>query len=161
MRSSAGTARRDRSSRRSRCYKKASRWTTTRSASGCRGTSAAAARTRTSWPRSSRSRGAPEMRLFTFQRAGDVGDAVAASAGAAFLAGGTNLVDLMKIEVLNPERVLDISRLQLREITVREGGLQIGALASNTAVAEHEEVRRRTPALSEALLSGASPQLRN
>jgi len=101
------------------------------------------------------------VRLFTFQRAAEVSEAIAAAPGAAFLAGGTNLVDLMKIEVLNPERVLDISRLQLREIAVRDGGLQIGALASNTAVAEHEEVRRRAPALSEALLSGASPQLRN
>jgi xanthine dehydrogenase YagS FAD-binding subunit len=101
------------------------------------------------------------MRLFTFQRAGSVDEAVAAHAGAAFLAGGTNLVDLMKIEVLNPEQVLDLSRLDLRKIEVRDGALELGALASNTAVAEHEEVRRRAPGLSEALLSGASPQLRN
>jgi xanthine dehydrogenase YagS FAD-binding subunit len=101
------------------------------------------------------------MRLFTFQRVAEVNEAVAAASGAAFLAGGTNLVDLMKIEVLNPERVLDVSRLPLREIALREGALEIGALASNTAVAEHPDVRRRAPALSEALLSGASPQLRN
>src|SRR6266436_10334631 len=67
----------------------------------------------------------------------------------------------MKIEVLNPALVVDLSRLQLRQIEVREGALQIGALASNSAVAEHPEVRGRAPGLSEALLSGASPQLRN
>ena len=101
------------------------------------------------------------MRLFTFQRAANVDDAVAAGARSAFLAGGTNLVDLMKIEVLNPERVVDLGRLDLRRIEVRDGVLEIGALASNTAVAEHGEVRRLAPGLSEALLSGASPQLRN
>ena len=101
------------------------------------------------------------MRLFTFQRAASVDEAVTSGAGAAFLAGGTNLVDLMKIEVLNPERVLDVSRLDLAKIELREGALQIGALASNTAVAEHGDVRRAAPGLSEALLSGASPQLRN
>ena len=101
------------------------------------------------------------MRLFTFRWASDLNEAMAAAPGASFLAGGTNLVDLMKIEVLNPERVLDISRLPLRDIEVSDDRLQIGALASNTAVAEHPEVRRRAPGLSEALLSGASPQLRN
>ena len=101
------------------------------------------------------------MRLFSFQRAADVDDAVSAGARAAFLAGGTNLVDLMKIEVLDPERVVDVSRLDLRRIEVRDGAIEIGALASNTAVAEHGEVRRLAPGLSEALLSGASPQLRN
>jgi len=101
------------------------------------------------------------VRLFTFQRAANVEQAVSAPPQAAFLAGGTNLVDLMKIEVLNPALVVDLSRLQLRQIEVRDGALQIGALASNTAVAEHPEVQRRAPGLAEALLSGASPQLRN
>ena len=101
------------------------------------------------------------MRLFTFQRATSVEDALTAGSGAAFLAGGTNLVDLMKIEVLNPERVVDVGRLELAKIEVRDRALEIGALASNTAVAEHREVRRAAPGLSEALLSGASPQLRN
>jgi len=77
------------------------------------------------------------MRLFTFQRAASLDDAVAAGAGSAFLAGGTNLVDLMKIEVLSPERVVDVSKLDLRRIEVRDGAIEIGALASNTAVAEH------------------------
>ncbi len=101
------------------------------------------------------------MRLFAFQRAGGTEDAVAAGQGAAFLAGGTNLVDLMKLEVLNPERVVDVSRLNLKGIEVRENALHLGALATNTAVAEHAEVRRTAPGLCEALLSGASPQLRN
>jgi xanthine dehydrogenase YagS FAD-binding subunit len=101
------------------------------------------------------------MRLFTFQRAGSIDDAIASGSGAAFLAGGTNLVDLMKIEVLNPDRVVDVGRLDLGKIEVRNRALEIGALASNTAVAEHRDVRRAAPGLSEALLSGASPQLRN
>src|SRR3954469_8951635 len=101
------------------------------------------------------------MRLFTFQRAEAVENAIAGGPGAAFLAGGTNLVDVMKIEVLNPERLIDVSRLDLRAIELRGDDLHLGALASNTAVAEHAEVRGRAPGLSEALLSGASPQLRN
>ena len=101
------------------------------------------------------------MRLFTFQRASSIDDAVASGSGAAFLAGGTNLVDLMKIEVLNPERVVDVARLDLGKIEVRDRALEIGALASNAAVAEHRDVSRAAPGLSEALLSGASPQLRN
>ena len=101
------------------------------------------------------------MRLFTFQRAGSVDEAVASGSSAAFLAGGTNLVDLMKIEVLNPERIVDVARLQLAKIEIRDRTLEIGALASNSAVAEHPDVRRGAPGLSEALLSGASPQLRN
>jgi xanthine dehydrogenase YagS FAD-binding subunit len=101
------------------------------------------------------------MRLFTFQRAGNVEEAISSGSGATFLAGGTNLVDLMKIEVLNPQRVVDVSRLDLAKIELRDGALHLGALASNTAVAEHRDVRRAAPALAEALLSGASPQLRN
>src|SRR3954468_2987884 len=101
------------------------------------------------------------MRLFTFQRADAVENAIAGGPGAAFLAGGTNLVDLMKIEVLNPERLIDVSRLDLRAIELRGDDLHLGALASNTAVAEHAEVRGRAPGLSEAFPAGASPQLRN
>ena len=103
------------------------------------------------------------MRQFTFERAKSVDDAVRAGAQpeAAFLAGGTSLVDLMKLEVLTPLRVVDVTRLELQKIEVRADGIVLGALASNTDVALHPEVRRRLPALSEALLSGASPQLRN
>ena len=101
------------------------------------------------------------MRLFSYQRAGSVDEAVKVGQGAAFLAGGTSLVDLMKIEVLNPERVVDVSRLELAQIGVRGDQLVLGGMATNTAVAEHEEVRKRVPGLSEAILAGASPQLRN
>jgi xanthine dehydrogenase YagS FAD-binding subunit len=103
------------------------------------------------------------VRLFTFQRAASVDDALrsAAQPEAAFLAGGTSLVDLMKLEVLNPGHLVDVGRLDLSRIEVQPDGLRIGALATNTDVAEHPEVKRRLPGLSEALLSGASPQLRN
>jgi xanthine dehydrogenase YagS FAD-binding subunit len=103
------------------------------------------------------------MRPFTYQRAGSESEAVQAGAvqETAFLAGGTSLVDLMKLEVLQPAHVVDVSRLALTRIATDRDGLRIGALATNAAVAEHEEVRRRFPVLCEALLSGASPQLRN
>ncbi|TMA28901.1 MAG: xanthine dehydrogenase family protein subunit M [Deltaproteobacteria bacterium] len=101
------------------------------------------------------------MRHFSYQRAASVEDAVRAGPGAAFLAGGTSLVDLMKLEVLNPSRLVDVSRLDLRGIEARPDGLRIGACATNSEVAAHPEVKRRFPVLSEALLSGASPQLRN
>ncbi len=99
------------------------------------------------------------MRPFAFQRALSVDEAVRAQG--AFLAGGTSLVDLMKIEVLNPDRVVDITRLPLKEIKAEGDGIRIGALATNTDVAESPLVKERAPVLSEALLSGASPQLRN
>ena len=103
------------------------------------------------------------MRHFSFERARSVDEALVAGAQpeAAFLAGGTSLVDLMKLEVLTPLRVVDVNRLDLRSIDARPDGIALGALATNTEVAQHPEVRRRLPALAEALLSGASPQLRN
>src|SRR5438270_3383525 len=105
------------------------------------------------------------MRLFSFQRAGSVEEAVRSGAGAsgeaAFLAGGTSLVDLMKLEVLTPARVVDVGRLELAQIEADAGGLRIGALATNADVARHPEVVKKLPALSQALLAGASAQLRN
>jgi len=103
------------------------------------------------------------MREIAYQRAGNVEDAVRAGSQpeAAFLAGGTSLVDLMKLEVLNRARVIDVARLDLSRIEVTTGGVRLGATATNSAVAAHVEVRRRFPGLCEALLSGASPQLRN
>src|SRR5438270_396071 len=103
------------------------------------------------------------MRQIAYQRAGSVDEAVQAAAQpeAAFLAGGTSLVDLMKLEVLNPARVVDVTRLDLSRIEPRPDGIRLGATATNSAVAAHPEVKRRLPGLSEALLSGASPQLRN
>lgn len=79
-----------------------------------------------------------------------------------FIAGGTNLVDLMKENLLRPARLIDINALPLRDVqTTADGGLRIGALVSNADLAWHPEVERRYPLLSQALLSGASPQLRN
>ncbi len=84
------------------------------------------------------------------------------NAASAFLAGGTTLVDLMKLEVEQPAAVIDINALPLDRIEPLEtGGVRIGALARNSDVAHHELIRARYPVLSEALLSGASPQLRN
>jgi xanthine dehydrogenase YagS FAD-binding subunit len=103
------------------------------------------------------------MRQIAYQRPGSVDEAMQAAAQpeAAFLAGGTSLVDLMKLEVLNPARVVDVTRLDLSRIEARPDGIRLGATATNSAVAVHPEVKRRLPGLSEAVLSGASPQLRN
>ena len=87
---------------------------------------------------------------------------VASGAGAKFIAGGTNLLDLMKEDVERPARLIDINRLALREIRrADDGGLRIGALVTNTDVAYDEQVERRYPLLSRAILAGASAQLRN
>jgi xanthine dehydrogenase YagS FAD-binding subunit len=105
------------------------------------------------------------MRAFHYQRVRDVREAVSAvtaSPGARFIAGGTNLLDLMKLEIETPPRLVDISRLPLREIEATpEGGLRIGALVTNSDLAANPAVRRRYPLLSQALLAGASGQLRN
>ena len=102
------------------------------------------------------------MRPFGYVRAGATGEATAAGApGAQFIAGGTNLLDLMKLEVMAPERVVDITRLDLRGIEEAQGGLRIGALVTNTDLAVHERVRRAYPMLARALLAGATGQLRN
>jgi xanthine dehydrogenase YagS FAD-binding subunit len=105
------------------------------------------------------------MRRFDYVRAETVDQAVAALAGAAdarALAGGTNLVDLMKYNVATPSRVVDINRLPLRDIAeVEGGGLRIGALVTNAALAWDARVETRWPLLASAILAGASPQLRN
>ncbi|RDC71253.1 xanthine dehydrogenase family protein subunit M [Rhodovulum sp. 12E13] len=103
------------------------------------------------------------MKPFDYVRADSPRSAVAAGgARARFIAGGTNLIDLMKLEVEAPERLVDISRLDLGGIGPAEGGgLRIGALASNADVAAAHAVRRDYPALARALLSGASGQIRN
>ncbi len=89
-------------------------------------------------------------------------DAVARSRQAKFLAGGTNLVDLMKNGVETPARLVDINRLPLATIEqLPDGGLRLGALARNSDTANHPLVRQHYPLLSQAILSGASPQLRN
>ncbi|HYW54160.1 MAG TPA: xanthine dehydrogenase family protein subunit M [Dongiaceae bacterium] len=83
------------------------------------------------------------------------------SDGARYYAGGTTLVDLMKSDVERPRRVIDISRLPLASVELRDGVLRIGALARNSDVAYDDAVAKRFPAVSEALLSGASGQIRN
>ena len=102
---------------------------------------------------------------FEYARAKDVADAVsriAADPGAKFIAGGTNLIDLMKADVEQPPRLIDISRLPLKSIEeTAEGGLRIGALVPNTDLAYHPLIERRYPVLSSAILAGASQQLRN
>jgi len=104
------------------------------------------------------------MIRFDYARPDAVADAVRAGAGehAAFLAGGTNLVDLMKENVARPLEVVDINRLPLGEITDLDGGgLRLGALATNNDTAYDDRVQARYPLLSSAILAGASPQLRN
>jgi xanthine dehydrogenase YagS FAD-binding subunit len=103
------------------------------------------------------------MRPFQYVRAQNVDDAVAAMrAGARCLAGGTNLVDLMKGDIEQPGMLVDIRRLPLARLSdTPGGGVRIGALMSNSDVAQHPSIRQRYPLLSQALLAGASPQLRN
>jgi xanthine dehydrogenase YagS FAD-binding subunit len=102
---------------------------------------------------------------FQYARASDVADAVrqiAADPAAKFIAGGTNLVDLMKDDVERPLRLIDISRLPLRDVLeTANGGLSIGALVPNSDLAWHPLIEQRYPLLSSAILAGASAQLRN
>jgi xanthine dehydrogenase YagS FAD-binding subunit len=104
------------------------------------------------------------MKAFTYERPTSVEEAAAASArpGAKFIAGGTNLLDLMKLQVETPARLIDINRLALDKIEdTPDGGLRIGATVRNSDLAADPRVRRRYGVLSRALLSGASAQLRN
>lgn len=102
------------------------------------------------------------MREFTYQRATAVRDALTACHDdARYLGGGTNLVDLMKHGVETPERLVDVRFLALDGIDATTGGLRIGATTTNSDTAAHPEVRRGYPALSQAVLAGASGQLRN
>jgi xanthine dehydrogenase YagS FAD-binding subunit len=105
------------------------------------------------------------MRPFAFYRSGSVEDALTHHDGEVaveYLAGGTTLIDLMKLDVARPRRVVDINTLPLQQIEpTREGGLRIGALVRNSDLAWHAVVKRDYPVLSQALLAGASAQLRN
>ena len=104
------------------------------------------------------------MRPFAYERPTDAGGAVAAVAqpGTMYLGGGTNLVDLMKLGVETPERLVDVSRLPFDRIEERPGGgLLVGAAVRNSDLAAHRAVRERYPLLALSLLSGASGQLRN
>jgi xanthine dehydrogenase YagS FAD-binding subunit len=99
------------------------------------------------------------MHPFEYHRATSIADATRAKGR--FIAGGTNLVDLMKADVEHPERVVDINALPLSGIEEVAGGIRIGALARMSDVAAHPLVTSRFPAVSQALLASASPQLRN
>jgi xanthine dehydrogenase YagS FAD-binding subunit len=104
------------------------------------------------------------MRPFSYLRAADDDRAMRAASepGAMFVAGGTTVVDLLRIDVLRPALLVDVTGLQHGGIEATpSGGVRIGALARNSDVADHPLIRERYPALAEALESGASPQLRN
>jgi len=104
------------------------------------------------------------MQSFEFQRARDALSAIAAGAksGTRFVAGGTTLLDLMKLNVERPEHIIDINGLPLDEVEpLADGGLKIGATVRNSALAHHPIVQRDYAVLSQALLAGASGQLRN
>lgn len=104
------------------------------------------------------------MNAFRYLESASVGEAVTLLSGESrgkFLAGGTTLVDLMKLRVEEPEALVDINPLPLSQIDVDETGAHIGAMVRNSDLAYHPEIQRRYPMLTEALLSGASPQLRN
>jgi xanthine dehydrogenase YagS FAD-binding subunit len=105
------------------------------------------------------------MKAFTYERANSPAQAAAAVAtkpGAKFLAGGTNLLDLMKLEIETPTHLVDVQDLKLDRIeATQDGGLRIGALVTNTALAADERVRRDYGVLTRAIVAGASGQLRN
>jgi xanthine dehydrogenase YagS FAD-binding subunit len=103
------------------------------------------------------------MTPFAYSKPAAIDEAVRlAGPGARFIAGGTNILDLMKENVARPERLIDITALPLRGIEpTAAGGLRIGALVSNADVAWDERVRAQYPLLAQAILAGASPQLRN
>ncbi|WP_443970745.1 FAD binding domain-containing protein [Sphingobium sp. CR28] len=105
------------------------------------------------------------MRSFTYERVDSVAEATAAfsrTRGARFIAGGTNLLDLMKLEIETPAHLIDVSRLGLNKIEpTSDGGLRIGAMVRNTDLATDPRVRKDYALLSRALVAGASGQLRN
>lgn len=105
------------------------------------------------------------MNNFTYIRATSVEDAVKraiADENAMFIGGGTNLIDRLKVFLEQPSQLIDISRLQMHSIErMANGSLRLGALVTNTALADHTEIRLNYPILSRAILSGASQQIRN
>ncbi len=105
------------------------------------------------------------MKAFSYQKAATPADAAAAAArtpNARFIAGGTNLLDLMKLEIETPAHLIDVNGLALDKIeATKEGGLRVGALVRNTDLAADARVRKDYAVLSRALLAGASTQLRN
>lgn len=104
------------------------------------------------------------MRPFKYSRVNDAANAVrtvSANAAANFLAGGTNILDLMKEDVARPTELVDVSRLNFTQIKSANGGVSIGATAKNTETANHPLIRGNYPLLTQAILAGASGQIRN
>ena len=105
------------------------------------------------------------MRPFKYKRATDAGAAVtivSSNANSKFLAGGTNLIDLMKEDVERPDELVDITRLNFSQVkSIDNGGVSIGGTAKNTDTANHPLIRQNFPLLSQAILAGASGQIRN
>ncbi len=103
------------------------------------------------------------MNPFEYKRAGSVGEAIREGqpVGAKFLGGGTNLIDLMKYDVEEHDKLVDVTRLPLAKTTESEGGLMVGALVKNSDLAQDPRVLGRYGVVSKAILQGASPQLRN
>src|SRR5438105_6238607 len=104
------------------------------------------------------------MRAFKYTRATGAGNAVqamSANRDAKFIAGGSNILDLMREGVEQPSELVDLSRLALTQIRAVGGGVSIGALAKNTDTANHPLIRQNYPLLTQAILAGASPQIRN
>ncbi len=104
------------------------------------------------------------MKTFAYERASNIKSAVQAGGArrTKFLAGGTNLVDLMKYQVEVPQVIVDTKRLDLAQISaMQNGGVRVGAIVRSAELANHPLIKRGYPVLSQAILSGASPQLRN
>src|SRR5205085_6310624 len=103
------------------------------------------------------------MQPFDFARATEVSHAIVSGGreSAKFIAGGTNLVDLMKCDVERPAHIVDINAIALREIVQVDGGIRIGALARMADVAASPLVVNNVPVISQALLNSAAPQIRN
>ncbi|MGC4101256.1 FAD binding domain-containing protein [Ferruginibacter sp.] len=104
------------------------------------------------------------MKTFQFSRPADIKTAQSAykaNSASQFIAGGTNLLDLMKKEIATPASLIDINQVALKEITTNNNGISIGALAINSVVAEQVDIVKDYPLISKALLAGASPQIRN
>src|SRR5436190_14772746 len=104
------------------------------------------------------------MKPFAYTRAVAADDAISTLArepAARVIAGGTNLVDLMKLNVETPARLVDVSRLSFGEIREHQGGVRLPATMTNADTANHPLVRARFPLLTQSILAGASPQLRN
>jgi xanthine dehydrogenase YagS FAD-binding subunit len=101
------------------------------------------------------------MKAFSYKLAGSTDEATGTGTQSAFIAGGTNLVDLMKIDVMGPKELVDINQLPMRGVTLDNDGLRIGALEKMAYVAEQPDVVEHFPVISQALLKSASAQLRN